>query len=155
MSDISDTQPLLYKRRLGVFIGTYCRKVILRYTCGIPRTGRWLLLALFVVAGSASLAAAQDGVWPPYPLPDRATNFKDVRGPGGYISLFKVVLFLVPFFLWVKTTDWANQDCQQLRLDYGKWNPIVAGPFFAAILIAWLLPWFWLGYLLMWLAFAG
>ena len=124
-----------------------------RRACGLPRP---LVLLFGVIVAwllTGDLAFAQGGGdWPPFPLPDDPKAFP--RGPGFYFSMWKISLFLLLFLIWVKTTDWVNQDCQRLRLNYGTWNAVVFGVFFCCVLLTWLLPWFAAGFLLMLLGFA-
>ena len=98
----------------------------------------WSLIGDFAFAKSA---------WPPFPLPPSPVQFP--RGPGFYFSITKIIFFVLLFFLWVKTTDWVNQDCQSLRLNYGLWNSVVFGVFFGCVLLFWILPWFAVGYMLL------
>lgn len=106
----------------------------------------WLLL------GDAAGAQEATSAWPPFPIPNDPKQFP--RGPGGYLSMWKMGFFLGLFLLWVKTTDWVNQDCQELRLNYGLWNSVVAGVFFVCVLLLWLLPWFVVGYVLLLIGYA-
>ncbi|QEG25269.1 Putative type II secretion system protein E [Mariniblastus fucicola] len=72
------------------------------------------------------------------------------RGQGGYLSLVKIGLIALVFFIWVRLADWINRDTTRIGDLSGQkpqvWNPInivvhLAG-FFAAISI----PIFWVGY---------
>lgn len=116
-----------------------------------------LILACTAWGSAGDVAVAQDGAssWPPFPLPASPTAFDTARGPGGYLSMVKVTFFVLLFFLWVKTTDWVNQDCQNLRLNYGLWNSLVFGVFFGCVLLLWLLPWFAAGYMLLLIGYAA
>lgn len=38
------------------------------------------------------------------------------------------------YLLWVKTTDWANRDCQVLGLPYSVWNLVIVLPFVVCLL---------------------
>ena len=40
----------------------------------------------------------------------------------------------------MKTSDWVSIDCQELKLDYLRWNPIIVGSFVAAFILIWLIP---------------
>ncbi len=112
---------------------------------------RWL----FVVAGAAAilvldvpaaLAADEGGTWP---------ALLYTRGPGAYLSPWKILGSWTLFLAWVRTTDWISQDAQTLKLKYGTWNPIAFFSFFVALLLSWLLPWFSVGIVLMALAWAA
>ncbi len=107
-----------------------------------------LLAGVWLMPGVV-LAADADR-WPALPL-----EGKNWRGPGEYLSLTKVVLSIVVFLLWVRTTDWISRDIAELKADYVRWNPLVFGPFFAAMVLLWLLPWFVVGFVLLLCAYAG
>ena len=107
-----------------------------------------LLLALLICLLDATLAFAQGGAAAGGPLSRE-------RGPGFYFSIWKLGLYLALFWLWVKTTDWVNQDGFRVGVNYAIWNPIVVFSFPAAMLLFFLIPWFWVGYVLMVLAYVG
>ncbi len=111
---------------------------------------RWL----FVVAGAVAVLTVDDSVawadedataWP-------ALSFS--RGNGAYFSPWKILGCWVLFLLWVRTTDWINQDAQQLKLKYVMWNPIAFFSFLVALVLFWLLPSFIVGIVLMTVAWA-
>jgi type II secretory ATPase GspE/PulE/Tfp pilus assembly ATPase PilB-like protein len=117
-----------------------------------------LSMALAMVFASPSRAPAQqtgpaaaqsDDGWPKYPLPP-ATQFGKTpdtgRGHGFYLSLSRFILVWILFLLWVKTADWVSQDCIRLDMSYTIWNGIMFGPFVAAFLLFWILPWFEVAY---------
>ncbi len=116
---------------------------------------RRLLLLLIVVALLVGLlgaeAAAAEGAsrWPAVELG------KNFRGPGWYLGTLKVVACWAIFFCWVVTTDWVSRDCQQVKLDWLRWNPIVFGSFMAAFVLVWLIPYFWLNFVLLLAAYVG
>jgi type II secretory ATPase GspE/PulE/Tfp pilus assembly ATPase PilB-like protein len=108
-------------------------------------------LALFLLALAASQAWAAD--WPAFqPEPKPGSNF---RGPGSYLNWVKILVFWLIFLAWVKTTDWVSIDCQEIKLDYLRWNPIVFGSFMLAVLLVWLIPSlsFWIALPLLLIAF--
>lgn len=115
------------------------------------RTLIWLLMIAAVVLLLAGPALAQSASWPDYPLSGNRLN----RGPGRYLSELKLGLCLALFFMWVKTSDWVNRDCQLVKLPYGVWNPIVFFPFFIGIFVLMLtVPMFLIGWPLALLAWA-
>ncbi len=71
------------------------------------------------------------------------------RGPGFYLSGPKVLTCLLLFALWARIVDWINRDNQKLHLRQVRWTPIAFGAFLASALVCWLLPWFWLGVMLL------
>ena len=73
--------------------------------------------------------------WSAFELPS-----KDFRGPGYYLNWVKILAWWLLFLAWVKTTDWASTDCQDLKLDFIRWNPILFGSFLGAIVLSWILP---------------
>lgn len=78
--------------------------------------------------------------------PNAGNKAAFVRGSGLYISWIKVLATWLIFLLWVATTDWVSRDCQEVKLQHLRWNPIVFGVFLGFYLLMWLLPWFWLGF---------
>ena len=92
-------------------------------------------------------------VWPAYPMPGPD---KIDRGPGGYLSIFKIILVMLVFFAWVRSCDWVNRDAYNLRLSQAMWNPIVVFPFlFVLFFIFFSLPFFFLGFPLLLASYAG
>ena len=110
-----------------------------------------LLIAVVgaIVTLGAGVLLAADGEWTAVPLD------KNFRGPGGYLSWIKILACWLLFLLWVHTTDWVSTDCQELKLDYLRWNPIVFGTFMAAMVLLWLIPYFWVGFPLLVIAYAA
>ncbi len=121
-----------------------------------------LLLSLGVVIIVAAIAA--DGLWaqepgprPPADGPAAGTNpaappaaanppppsFS--RGTGQYMNWLKIMAAWLVFLIWVGTTDWVSRDCQEMKLQYLRWNPIVCFVFLGFYVLMWVLPWFWLG----------
>ncbi len=74
-------------------------------------------------------------------------------GPGSYLSWPKLLGCWILFLLWVRTTDWVSTDAQEYKLNYLRWNPIVFGVFFGAFVLLWLIPIFWVGFPLLFLAY--
>lgn len=107
------------------------------------------VVALVVVYGFAAEALLADDA------PQKTALAKDFRGDGGYLSWIKVLACFALFLAWVKTTDWVSIDCQEVKLDYLRWNPIVFGTFFGAFLLSWLIPFFWISFPLLFLAYVG
>ena len=101
--------------------------------------GVWLAPALVAATALAPAEALAAAGLPP-------------RGPGFYLSWWKLSGFVAVFLLWVWSTDWINVDCQENRLEHLRWNPIAFGTFLMTFVLLLVLPWFWLGYTLVWLA---
>jgi type II secretory ATPase GspE/PulE/Tfp pilus assembly ATPase PilB-like protein len=68
------------------------------------------------------------------------------------VSVLKMLLTLMVFFAWVRTADWVNRDAQVFDLGYVAWNPVVVLPFVVAFLAALVIPNFWIGWVLMLIA---
>jgi type II secretory ATPase GspE/PulE/Tfp pilus assembly ATPase PilB-like protein len=111
------------------------------------------IVALGAVLVAIGAGQAWAGEWAPYtPSPTPGSNF---RGPGFYLNWMKVLACWGVFLAWVKTTDWVSIDCQEVKLDYLRWNPIVFGTFLAAMVLVWLIPSlsFWLAFPLLLIAY--
>ncbi|MEN6407820.1 MAG: ATPase, T2SS/T4P/T4SS family [Thermoguttaceae bacterium] len=80
---------------------------------------------------------------------------KDFRGSGYYLSWIKIVACWLIFAAWVYTTDWLSTDCQAVKLDALRWIPIVFGSFMAAFILSWLIPNFWIAFLLLMVAYVA
>jgi type II secretory ATPase GspE/PulE/Tfp pilus assembly ATPase PilB-like protein len=115
---------------------------------------RFLLISaiiVFVVALGATDLLAASGEWPALPI-----GPKGWRGPGGYLSWPKILAAWLIFMCWVRTTDWVNTDCQELKvMDYLRWNPIIFGTFMGAFILSWMIPYFWVGFILLILAYVA
>ena len=77
------------------------------------------------------------------------------RGTGQYMSWMKIMAAWAVFLLWVGTTDWVSRDCQEMKLQYLRWNPSFSGFSSASIVLMWLLPWFWLGFPMLIIAYVA
>jgi type II secretory ATPase GspE/PulE/Tfp pilus assembly ATPase PilB-like protein len=113
-------------------------------------------IAVIVAVAAVMLLAVgvgQASAWPafePNPLP--GTPF---RGPGFYLSWIKILACWGVFLAWVATSDWASTDCQDVKLDYQRWNGIIFGTFFAAFVLVWLIPSFWVTFPLLVIAYVA
>src|SRR5262249_1579823 len=70
-------------------------------------------------------------------------------GPGFYFNLFKLVPLLVVSLCWVRTCWWVNEDAAELDIPRSTWNPLLLGCGLAGLLVVWLLPVFWLSFLVL------
>jgi type II secretory ATPase GspE/PulE/Tfp pilus assembly ATPase PilB-like protein len=112
---------------------------------------RWLHLPLIAAAfelSNSSPLMAQTA-WPAYPLQNGWS------GPGGYLNWIKILVCWLVFLAWCGTTDWVSRDAQEQRTNYLRWNLILFGAFAGALLLHWFLPWFWLGFPLLVIAYVG
>lgn len=98
-----------------------------RWACRLTPAAAAVAAALLWAEG----AFAQDAHWPLYPLDGhRFPDNEYGRGPGGYLSLFSLVVYWLMFLGWIKAVDWVNRDTMQTRMSTALWNPIVFFPFF-------------------------
>ena len=109
--------------------------------------------AFLAAAFLLSLVACAAAQWPDYPA-DAATK----RGPGFYFAIYKIVLLMIPFWLWVKTADWLGRDAalhsDKTGLTTDIWNPIAVFSFLFTFMVLGLgVPIFFAGYALVWLAY--
>lgn len=108
--------------------------------------------AVLTLGGGTLLAAGKE--WPPFDPPPLPGN--DFRGPGFYLSWLKIMAAWFVFAAWVRSADWINIDIEELKrpqLDYLRWNPIVFGTFMASFVLMWLIPYFWIGFVLVLIAY--
>ena len=111
--------------------------------------------AIIAYFALAHIAAAEDAAWPVYPLNGHKFHADETgRGPGGYLSMFSIVLYWLMFLGWVKAVDWVNRDTVQTPMSTAIWNPIVFFPFFFGLFLFGLtLP--YIGFLLTLLTLVG
>jgi type II secretory ATPase GspE/PulE/Tfp pilus assembly ATPase PilB-like protein len=114
--------------------------------------GRWLLivlgaLALWSMLGDVSWAAERN----PGGLTEQSPF---IRGPGFYVSIIKLCLFLPVFWCWAATTSWVNEDTQRIKWSAAQWNAVMVGSGLGGILLFFLIPTFWAGYPILLLAYA-
>lgn len=111
----------------------------------------FILLASWEVFAQENGAISPQATWPDPQWIDPDT----FRGPGFYFSIFRISACLVLFFLWVNAADWINQDLLYHRLKRNTWNPIVVGCFAFALLMMWVIPYFWPAFFLLFVAYAA
>jgi type II secretory ATPase GspE/PulE/Tfp pilus assembly ATPase PilB-like protein len=71
------------------------------------------------------------------------------RGPGLYFHPAKLALVLLVYLAWLRTCFWVHSDCLELKLPAETWNPILFACGAIGLLFVWLLPWFWMGALVL------
>lgn len=118
----------------------------------MAKTSRILLI---LVVCTAVLAVAAGVVFAADAGPAGAPLSKNFRGPGYYLNWFKILACWLVFLTWVYTTDWISIDAQELKLDYLRWNPVVFGVFMAAFALVLLIPLFWVGFVLLVIAYVA
>ncbi len=94
-----------------------------------PRTVVALALALFAATPGVALAG------PPFP-----------RGPGMYLGVGKLVAVLAVYLCWAATAAWVGRDARRHDLPADTWNLILLGAGIAGLLVAWVLPVFFLAF---------
>jgi type II secretory ATPase GspE/PulE/Tfp pilus assembly ATPase PilB-like protein len=109
------------------------------------------ILAAAITLSLVAVAAAQS--WPAHPAPD-------VRGPGFYFAWWKILLLMIPFWLWVKTADWIGRDAaihsEKTGLTMEVWNPVVVFGFFLVFMVLGLgIPIFFAGFAVVMIAYIG
>src|SRR5205823_3002899 len=83
-------------------------------------------------------------------LPAVASASDDMpRGDGFYFSLIKIATLVAVYLVWVATVRWVDQDAIDLDLPVATWSALMFGAGFFGIVIAWLLPWYWISLLLL------
>lgn len=112
---------------------------------------RFLGLALLITVGAFAfpeLASAQD--WPSFQNDPVSDAHLIQRGPGWYFAIWKILLFVVSFLVWVKLADFVNRDSQEVaeetRMPPEVWNPIMVFSYFAGFLFVISFPFFFLGF---------
>ena len=113
---------------------------------------RWLLLPLMAAAFAADQFLAAHGPKHLAGVPPRQTAG---AGPAVTSTGVKILVCWLVFLAWCGTTDWVSRDAQEHRTNYLRWNPILFGSFAGALLLHLLLPWFWLGFPLLVIAYVG
>ena len=69
------------------------------------------------------------------------------RGPAYYYSITKLMAFTLTFLGWCSLCAWVNQDVKELSLEVTTWNPIMLGAGVLGLLLIWVLPAFWLAWI--------
>ena len=67
---------------------------------------------------------------------------------GGYISLIKLVVYIVLFFAWLPLVNWVHKDAQEVRAKVRNWTTIITVTSAGALLIWILIPMFLVGLLI-------
>jgi type II secretory ATPase GspE/PulE/Tfp pilus assembly ATPase PilB-like protein len=73
---------------------------------------------------------------------------------GGYISIIKLIIFLVLFFLWLPLINWVYSDAKAVETKEGFWTGVVLGAGAAGAIIWLVMPIFVIGMLLYLMAVA-
>lgn len=100
-----------------------------------------MLLALWTVFADVTLA--QDSFF------SERDEHGLIRGSGGYLAWWKLLIIAVLFSVWVGLADYANREALRLA-DYLQtkaevWNPIFIVCFLLGLISVFSIPWFWAG----------
>jgi general secretion pathway protein E len=71
------------------------------------------------------------------------------RGPGFYFNLVKLIPLVLVYLLWVRTCWWVDRDSENLGLPTETWNPVLFGCGLLGIVVVWMLPMFWVSFILL------
>ena len=104
----------------------------------MARRSLLILAFVFCLAHFAQSAVAQE-----------SANVSLVRGTGGYLAWWKLLVLILGFLGWVKMTDWINTDGMKIGEASGLhpevWNSISIGSFLLGFIAALAVPIFWIG----------
>lgn len=74
---------------------------------------------------------------------------------GGYVSIVKLVAFLILYLLWLLLLNWANKDAKAVNTNTGLWIGVLLGAGGLSILLWWLIPIFIVGLLVFLIGVGG
>lgn len=74
---------------------------------------------------------------------------------GGYVSIVKLIVFLLLYVLWFLLVTWAHKDAKAVDTNIGLWIGLLIGAGLVGILLWWLIPVFIVGLLIFVLAIGG
>jgi type II secretory ATPase GspE/PulE/Tfp pilus assembly ATPase PilB-like protein len=97
------------------------------------------LAVCFLAVGAEAARAADVGAEAGYLWSGSWRN-----GAGFYLDWRKIIALWVIFLVWAGIADWVNRDAEENNLKWQLWNPIVVGSFMGTMLLAWIVPWFWI-----------
>ena len=66
---------------------------------------------------------------------------------GGYVSIVKLLVYLILYFLWFRLVTWAAKDAHAVETNVGQWIGLLLGAGVVGILLWWLIPIFIAGLL--------
>jgi len=74
---------------------------------------------------------------------------------GGYISIVKLIVFLILYLLWFLLVTWAHKDAKAVDTNVGLWMGLIVGAGALGMLLWWLIPVFIVGLLAFLLTVGG
>jgi general secretion pathway protein E len=108
-----------------------------------------LLLGLFGAAALADAAEPVSALFAQSPVMNKSYA-EGGRGPGLYLNLLKFIPVLLVYLLWVKTTDWVDDDCKELgNLRFEMWNSVMFASGVLGLAMVWLIPLYAVGMILL------
>jgi type II secretory ATPase GspE/PulE/Tfp pilus assembly ATPase PilB-like protein len=105
----------------------------------IPRSSFHIAL-IFLLSFPPSVSAAE----PTFP-----------RGEGYYYNLVNLIALIVLYFCWIRTSAWIDEDAHHLHISTIPWNPLMLGCGIAGMLVVWMLPWFWISFVILLVLYLG
>jgi type II secretory ATPase GspE/PulE/Tfp pilus assembly ATPase PilB-like protein len=106
-----------------------------------------------VLASSSTLSAAEPVGLGALPL-ILAQSASINRGPGLYLNLWMFVPVLLVFLLWCYSTCWIDRDMKDLNNPrFEMWNSVVFATGVLGFALVWLIPYFFVGMLLLLLTY--
>jgi type II secretory ATPase GspE/PulE/Tfp pilus assembly ATPase PilB-like protein len=82
-------------------------------------------------------------------LPGLALLADSFRGPGFYLSPARLLLVTAAFLVWLALCAWVDRDAQEVKLPTELWNPVMIGCGILGLLVVWLLPFFFLSFVVL------
>ncbi len=71
------------------------------------------------------------------------------RGPGFYFNLLKLVPLVLVYLAWVRACAWVDADARKFDQPTATWNPVMLGCGLLGLAVVWLLPWFWISFVVL------
>ena len=68
------------------------------------------------------------------------------------LGILRIVAVALIYLIWVLSADWINRDRYERRVGKG-WNVAMVLPFVIFFMLYWIIPFFWVGYPLLFLAY--
>ncbi len=109
-----------------------------------------LVLLATLLFGLFGVAACADAAEPVFSLFAQSATMNSLRGRGFYLNLFKFLPVLGIYLLWVKTTDWVDDDCKELNnVRFEMWNSVVFFTGVLGLILVWAIPIYFIGIILL------
>tara|TARA_R110002095_G_scaffold179193_3_gene156572 strand:+ start:31251 stop:33026 length:1776 start_codon:yes stop_codon:yes gene_type:complete len=100
------------------------------------------------------VAVSNAGEYPPLPVPFyRGNDHRFASSQGFYLHFWKLLLVVLLFLLWAKTSYWVDEDSRGLKTDTEFWSSIVLVAGGLGFLFVFCMPSFLLGFFVLMLAY--